>query len=74
MFYKYNVNYYDEIVNEDKVDIGLIYASSYMKAMEAVINDYGNNNINSIFLSEVLMNGEGACITKTEIDDAFKDM
>lgn len=75
MFYKYNINYYNGVVDKETTDIGLVYASSYIKAMEAIMDDYNNNiGINSIILSEVLMNGEGACITKTEIDGAFKDM
>lgn len=70
MFYKYKVSYWDIHNTDEANDEGLVYAKSYGKAATKVLDDYGEDCIIDIYLTE-LDNLE--CISKEDIDLSFKE-
>lgn len=40
MFYTYEVIYYNEVMEKDEIDRGIVYGASYKEAMEGVMHDY----------------------------------
>lgn len=72
MYYKYKVTYYSSYTDEEKSDEGLTWADSYGSAANNIIQDYGKDNVIDIYLYEIYNEGEGTCVSKEEIDYAFK--
>ena len=72
MFYKYKVTWYDSYYDEEVVEEGLTYANSYGNAANAVVEDYGKDNVIDIYLYEVFNEGDGACIGADELKSIFQ--
>ena len=71
MFYKYKVTWYDAYKDDELTETGLVYASSYGKAADAVVEDYGKDNVIDIYLHEIYNEGSCACISVDELKYTF---
>lgn len=72
MFYKYKVTWYDSYYDKEVVEEGLTYANSYGNAANAVVEDYGKDNVVDIYLYEVFSEGDGSCIGADELKSIFQ--
>jgi hypothetical protein len=70
MFYKYKVTYWDIHDTEESIDEGLVYAKNYGKAAMKVVDEYGENCIIDIYLTEL---DNVNCINKDDIDFSFRE-
>jgi phage-related protein len=73
MFYKYTVTWYNSYADEEMTETGLVYAKSYGNAASTVAEDYGSDNIVDIYLRQVYNEGDGACISVSELKDTFEE-
>lgn len=72
MYYKYKVGWYREDSDKEEDNVGVVWASSYGDAADAVVEDYGKDYVINIHLSEIIMDSEDArCITDKEIKHAL---
>lgn len=70
MFYKYKVTYWGIHGTEESIDEGLVYAKNYGKAAMKVVDEYGENCIIDIYLTEL---DNVNCINKDDIDFSFRE-
>lgn len=48
--FEYRVNWYNEVNDKEEYARGLVYGTTYIKALKKVINDYGEENIIDVYL------------------------
>lgn len=70
MFYKYKVTYWGIHGTEESIDEGLVYAKNYGKAAMKVVDEYDENCIIDIYLTEL---DNVNCINKDDIDFSFRE-
>ena len=58
MYYKYKVSYYSSYNDEEIEDTGLVWASDYGDAANAVVKDYGHDEVIEIFLHEMVLDAD----------------
>jgi hypothetical protein len=73
MFYKYKVTWYNSYEDKELTETGLVHANSYGNAANAVVEDYGKNDVIDIYLYEIYNEGGGACISVDELKDTFDE-
>lgn len=73
MFYKYKVTWYNSYEDKELTEEGLVFATSYGTAADAVVQDYGIDNVIDVYLYNIHNEGDGHCINKEEINYTFKD-
>lgn len=66
MYYKYKVTYWNIVDEEDKSDKGLVFGSNYGEAAMNVLNDYGADKVEDIYLQEL---DTSTTISEDEIKD-----
>ncbi len=71
MFYKYKVTWYNSYEDKELTETGLVHADSYGNAANAVVEDYGKDDVIDIYLYEIYNEGGGACINVDELKDTF---
>lgn len=69
-YYRYIVDYYDEIEDCTKEEGGLVCADSYYGVIENLINYYGESNINAFKLIEATEQWDSPVITVAQVHDA----
>ena len=70
MFYKYKVTYYSEYDGDEHEAEGIVWAKDYGKAANKVVEDYGVDTINDVYVKEICMDGV-LCLDKSEIGYLF---
>lgn len=73
MFYKYKVGWYDSYADEEKNSKGVVFARDWNQAVEQVVKSYGHDNVFDLYLKELLVEDDDYCLSKEEIDNAFKE-
>ena len=74
MFYKYKVGWYNSYDDKEEYSEGIVCAYSFGCAAERVTDSYGKDNIFDMYLTEITTEDENDyCLSKEEIDDAFKE-
>ena len=68
MYYKYKVTYWSIVDEEDKRDKGFVFANNYGEAAMNVLNDYGTDKVEDIYLQEL---DTSATISEDEIKDVL---
>ena len=58
MYYKYRLTYYSEYDHNEFPDCGIVYGKNYREAMENIEKDYGEENIDDIFITSLTLEGE----------------
>lgn len=48
--FEYRVNWYNDVSDKEEYARGLVYGTTYTKALKKVINDYGEDNIIDVYL------------------------
>ena len=72
MFYKYKVGWYNSYDDTEMNSVGIVFARDYSSAAEHVQNAY--DGIFDLYLKEVVTNNEeDYCLSKEELDRAFKE-
>lgn len=69
MYYSFKVKYFDEDYDE-YIDSGLVSACDYNKATNLILEDYGENNIISIFIE--ILEEDSSTLDLEEIENLVK--
>lgn len=48
--FEYRVNWYNDVANKREYARGLVYGTTYSKALKKVLTDYGEQNIIDVYL------------------------
>ena len=73
MFYKYKVGWYDSYTDKDTYDEGVVFAREWSQAADHVVKSYGDDNVFDLYLKEIMTDNEDYCLSKEDIDSAFKE-
>lgn len=73
MFYKYTVGWYDSSTDEEKHSEGIVFARDWNQAADHVVESYDHNNVFDLYLKELLVEDEDYCLSKEDIEYAFKE-
>lgn len=72
MYFKYKVGYIDYMDNETE-DVGLVYADSYGRAAEDVVEAYGGNDVYDIYIKPVTLPEDGNVYIFSDFKLDFKE-
>jgi len=72
MFYKYTVGWYDCYIDEERHDEGVVFARDWNQAADRVAESYGHDNVFDLYLKELLVEDGDYCLSKEDIEYAFK--
>ena len=70
-YFKYKVTWYNSYEDEEQTDTGIVAAKTYGEAANTVVEDYGEEYVVDIYLYDIC--SEGVCLSKDELDLAFRD-
>jgi len=73
MFYKYTVGWYDSNADEEKHEEGVVFARDWNQASDHVVESYGHDNVFDLYLKELPSEDEDYCLSKEDIEYAFKE-
>lgn len=72
MFYKYIVGWYDSYTDKETHDEGIVFAQDWGQAANHVVESYGRDCVFDLHLEELSTEDEGYCLSKEDIECAFK--
>ena len=72
MFYTYKVKWYNSYSDEEKEEEGLVWGKNYGSAVNNVVEDYGKDEVISVYISSAYSEADTKTISKQEIDYIFK--
>ena len=73
MFYRYTVGWYDSYADEEKHSKGIVFARDWNQAADHIVESYGHDSVFDLYLKELSAENEDYCLSKEDIDCAFKE-
>ncbi len=73
MFYKYRVGWYNSYTDKEEHSEGIVFARDWNQATDHVVESYGHDSVFDLYLNELLVEDEDYCLSKEDIDCAFKE-